>query len=224
MVPYLQVDTRVLGLAFALTLGCTPEVGPIAEDDGSSGSPSDTSTSTSTTSTTQMDSSETDEATGTGDTDTGDTETGETGDLVCHDESSDIEVPGPFDCQLAPPCPDVVFPYKAFECDQPDYDAMAAACVIEALRAGTPGFHRLRDCGGSKYNIETRLQVFDDATVLWYQQRNTCAEPSSYRETWRTLPDPAYFDACDITTGAGFGACIEGILDQPCVLGEPSCP
>ena len=111
----------------------------------------------------------------------------------------------------------------AFECDQPDYDAAAAACVIEALRAGMPGFHHLRDCGGSKYNRETQLQVFDDGTVLSYGQRNTCGQQRSYRETWRTLPDPAYFDACDITTGPGFGECIEGILDQSCVLGVPSC-
>jgi hypothetical protein len=150
---------------------------------------------------------------------------GETGELVCHDEDSQIGPrPPSIDCMFEQPCPSVVFPYKAFECAEPDYDAVAAACVIDALRAGTPGFHDLQDCGGAKYNFQTRLQVFDDGTVLWHWQDNACAEPRAYRETWRVLPDPDYFDGCDITTGIGFGECIDGILDQPCVMGVPSCP
>jgi hypothetical protein len=211
MHPCFQIG--VAALTFAFVLACTPEPGPVADDEGS-GSLTDTSTSAPGT-----ESGETDESGETG------TE-GETGEPICYDVLGtwDIDTPNPLSCMLEPLCPDVVFPYEAFECGSPDYDAVAAACVIDALRAGTPGAHRLRDCGGAKYNVETRLQVFDDGTVLYYRQNNTCATPSSWRETWRILPDPAYFDACDITTGAGFGQCIEGIVDQPCVFDEPSCP
>jgi hypothetical protein len=200
---HVQVGARAVGLGFTIALACMPEAGPVAEGEGSSGSETDTNTSAP-------------------ETDSG--ETDETGEPVCHDQSSDSEFPEPIDCELAQPCPSVVFPYEAFECSVPAYDTAAAACTIDALRAGMPGFYRLQDCGGGKYNIETRLQVFDDKTVLAYQRRNSCGAQQEYRETWRTLPDPAYFDACDITTGAGFGECIEGILDQPCVPGEPSCP
>jgi hypothetical protein len=226
MVHHFQVGAGAVGLVFALAVACTPEAGPVAEGEGSSSSETDTSTSTSAQGT---DSGETDE---TGETETetetetdetGETET-ETGEPVCHDESA-YRFPEAIDCMLEPLCPSVGYAYQAFECVTPDdYDAVAAACVIDALRAGTPALHQMRDCSVGKDNIETQLQVFDDGTVLWYHLRESCGSPSSYRETWRTLPDPAYFDACDITTGAGFGQCIEGILDQACVLGEPSCP
>jgi hypothetical protein len=200
---HFQVGARAIFLAYALALACTPEDGPAAEDEESSTETGEESS-----------------------TETGEESSTETGELVCRDESSSYtgDVAPPIDCMLESPCPSVVFPYKAFECTSTDYDDVAAACVIDALRAGTPSFHFLRDCPLNKGFFETRLQVFDDGTVLYYELEYTCGEPSGYRETWRTLPDPAYFDACDITTGAGFGACIEGLLDQPCVLGEPSCP
>jgi hypothetical protein len=215
MLQHFQVHARAVGLTFALALACTPEAGPVVDDEGSSGTETDTSTSS--TSAPGTDSGETDESGETG------TE-GETGEPACHDEIGG-EGPDTLECMLEPPCPSVVFPYKGFECQSPTYDAVAAACVIDALRAGTPGSHFLRDCPlGSKSFIETKLQVFDGGTVLYYEQQHSCGDPSSWRETWRVLPSPAYFDACDITTGAGFGQCIEGILEQPCVLGEPSCP
>lgn len=205
MVLPFRVRARVVGLGFLLALACVPEAEDVADSDGSSGSEVDTSTS------------------GT-ETDSGETDDTDAGEGVCYNETSTTEFPGPITCMLDSPCPTVEFAFKAFECTSADYDPAAAACIIDALRTGTPSVHRMQDCGGAKYNVETRLQIFDDGTVLWYQQRNTCGEPQSYRETLRSLPGPGYFDGCDITTGAGFGACIDGIILQPCVLHQPSCP
>ena len=59
---------------------------------------------------------------------------------------------------------------------------------------------------------------------MLYTSSRTLDSPAGGRSTWRALPDAAYFDACDTSDIDGFLACVEGILDQECQRGEPSCP
>jgi hypothetical protein len=145
------------------------------------------------------------------------------GDAVCFS----VQDPAPGvvpDCELPQPCPDVDFVLGAgCESGEPIYDPVPAACVVDELAAGTQADHRITDCDGGIFSESWRLQVLGDGTVIYSHGRyqDLVSERSA---SWRAMPDAAYFNACVTDTAQQFLDCIEGILNQECQLGEPTCP
>jgi hypothetical protein len=160
------------------------------------------------------------ESNGDGDGDPGDGD-GD-GEPVCFSVTDPApgEVP---DCELPQPCPEVDFITGDCELGDPTYDPAPAICVVEALAAGTQAFHSISDCDGGVITESWRLQVLGDGTVVYSNNRFEDLV-SDRRATWRAMPDAAYFNACQTDTAAQFIDCIQGIAQQECQLGVPSCP
>lgn len=67
------------------------------------------------------------------------------------------------------------------------------------------------------------VQMLGEGTAIW--RRSPFQDiGGNGRVTWRALPEPSYFQGCSAATPEALVACIEGITDQECQLGEPVCP
>jgi len=144
------------------------------------------------------------------------------GDGVCYDVFDEEDSVSVIDCGLTEPCASAEFVLSDCEVEA-TYDPAVGACILEQLAAGTQGQYDIRDCPGGQYSEVWRLQVFGDGTVL-YVNNNFVDKGANGRATWRTLPDAAYFQGCQSDTPVALIDCIEGIPEQECQLGEPSCP
>lgn len=121
------------------------------------------------------------------------------------------------------PCAEVEFATNPGECEvNANYDPMAGACVLQALRIGEPAELRVRDCPGGQFSARTFLQVFGDGTVLWDEAAFQDIGGNG-RATWRALPEPSHFEACSADSIEDLQTCLGEILAQECQLGEPSC-
>lgn len=144
------------------------------------------------------------------------------GDAVCYDVIDETNSVGVIDCSFAQPCASAEFVLSNCEVDA-TYDPAVGACIIDALAAGTQALHDVRDCPGGQFSEAWRLQVFGDGTVL-YVNNEALDIGGTGHATWRALPDPTYFQACASDTPEALLDCLDGILEQECQLGEPSCP
>lgn len=145
----------------------------------------------------------------------------------CHDVSMDDPDSGAFEflaCGFELPCPEVEYMSNSDVCGMDVvYDPAAGACVIDALRDGTQGEYRIRDCPGGQSSGIVLLQVLGDDSVVWRTAEFDDA-PTGWRETWRTLPDAAHFEGCSVDTVENLLACTRAILEEDCLGGTPSCP
>lgn len=153
-------------------------------------------------------------------TDAGSTETG---DGVCYDIRDDVNSVQVINCGLPQPCAEAEFASSP-SCEvTATYDPAVGACIVEQLAAGTQAMHSIRDCPGGQFSELWRLQVLGDGTVL-YVDNQALDIGGNGRGTWRALPDAAYFQGCQTDTAEALIDCIDGIAEQDCQLGEPSCP
>ncbi|MEZ4426554.1 MAG: hypothetical protein R3A51_02545 [Nannocystaceae bacterium] len=150
------------------------------------------------------------------------------GCIVCYDlewqGTTDEELPEHYRCEETPaPCPElrVIDFGRTCEGGETPYDPALGACIVASLRAGEPGTHIIQENCAPFEEVWT-IHVFDDGDALWSFQK---LGDFNYRihETWRKLPEPEYFDACDAGTLESLLACIEGIAEESCASGSPPC-
>ena len=149
------------------------------------------------------------------------------GCIGCYDlewsGTTDEELPEHYRCEETPtPCSKLHVVDFGRTCEEGEtpYDPAVGACILASLRAGEPGTHIIeKNC--APYVETWTIQVFDD-NVLW-----EFGELGDFNywihETWRKLPEPEYFDACDAGTLESLLACIEGIAEESCAGGSPPC-
>lgn len=145
------------------------------------------------------------------------------GDGVCYDIRDDVAGVYVINCGLPQPCADAEFTLSGTCEVSATYDPAVGACIVEQLAAGTQALHVVSDCPGGQFSESWRLQVFGDGTVLYVNNQFLDIGGPGYG-TWRAMPDAAYFQDCQTDTPEGLIDCIEGIPQQACQLGEPSCP
>ena len=121
-------------------------------------------------------------------------------------------------CPLTAVCATVV----ARASDDSVYDPEEAACIVEALRDGTPAHHRYRFEFDEGYS-ELKISVHADGIVTWLVEKVEALGPY-YEVTWRTLPEPARFDECCVDTREGLEGCLHELLLQPCPKDALECP
>lgn len=128
------------------------------------------------------------------------------------------------ECGYEAPCAEVQFTTQSeFNiCATHEYQTDDASCVVDALRAGQVGEYWITDCPGGQWGQDLRIVVHADGTLDWFQGDR---EDLSYRwrETRRELPSPESLDDCTAGTPEDLRACLESLLDQPCVGGTPTC-
>jgi hypothetical protein len=144
------------------------------------------------------------------------------GDGTCYEISDEVSSINVIDCGLAQPCAEAEFTVDPCEVTA-DYDPAVGACIVEQLAAGTEALHVVSACPGGQFSESWRLQVFGDGTVLYVDNQFLDIGGPGYA-TWRALPDAAYFQACQTDTPEALLDCLDGIREQECQLGEPSCP
>ncbi len=181
-------------LALALALACTPTSDDVAESETESEAESESESEAES----------------------------ETGGAECYtvsDEGTSVQV---INCGFTQPCADAEFVLDNCEVEA-TYDPAVGACIVEQLAAGNQALHVISDCPGGQFSESWRLQVLGDGTVLYVNNEFLDIGGNGYG-TWRALPDAAYFQACQTDTPQGLIDCIDGIRQQECQLGEPTCP
>jgi hypothetical protein len=148
--------------------------------------------------------------------------TSDTGDATCYEISDEVSSIDVIDCGLTQPCAAAEFTVDPCEVTA-DYDPAVGACIVEQLAAGTAALHQVNACPGGQFSESWRLQVFGDGTVLYVDNQFLDIGGPGYA-TWRAMPDAAYFQACQTDTPEALIDCLDGIRQQECQLGEPSCP
>jgi hypothetical protein len=144
------------------------------------------------------------------------------GDGTCYQISDEVTSVSVINCGFAQPCAEAEFVSSSCEVTA-DYDPAVGACIVEQLAAGAQALHVVSDCPGGQFSESWRLQVFGDGTVLYVDNQFLDIGGPGYA-TWRALPDAAYFQACQTDTPEALLDCLDGIREQECQLGEPSCP
>lgn len=160
-----------------------------------------------------------------GDDDQGGSETAatsETGDGECYDVSNEGMPVDPPTCGLPQPCAEAEWASDTCE-SAPVYDPAVGACILATLAAGEAAEVRLRDCPGGQFSSWILVQMFGDGTVQWERGTNQ-DQAGNRRATWRALPEPSYFEACSADTPEALTACLQGLAETTCQLGEPACP
>ena len=150
------------------------------------------------------------------------------GCLGCYDlewqGTTDEELPEHYRCEETPtPCSKLHVVDFGRTCEEGEtpYDPAVGACILASLRAGEPGTHIIQE-NCAPHVATWTIQVFNDGDVLWEYRR--LADFNYWiHETWRKLPEPEYFDACDAGTLESLLACIEGIAEESCAGGSPPC-
>ena len=141
------------------------------------------------------------------------------------DKSPTCEGTKPPVCELPMPCPVVVreyvYDYDVGEPVELRFDAVAADCVIGALRSGERAFHWYINTNGIEGNAYT-VQVLGDGTALVSSYEGGDLGGSG-ELVWIELPGPECFAGCG-ASGEAFERCLADLMTHPCPPGEPVCP
>jgi len=134
-------------------------------------------------------------------------------------------------CELPEPCPHLGFYLREdtscmgpFPIEPaPPFDVATAACIVDSIRAGTPGSYSVGECPGGQYTTAITISVLEDQSLVW-NSWNMQDLGMSARQTWRNLPTQEELGTCDPSTPQGFWDCIHGFADRAsCKAGTPPC-